>query len=248
MNQPTCACGCGQPVTPDDRGRPRRYLRNHHRTGVKQSPETVAKRAASLKVAWADPTKMVTMRHQSPELIEQRTAKIRGRKLSPERIAIQTAAVKAAWVAGKYRNVTGASAEHMARIHKLVDMTKLIAANSVRMANQVNEWKTTGQLEAIRRKAGNATGMPDHICAKQWNIRDPNGYTHTFSNLSEWARQNQSRFEDCAPASRLPHWKRIAGGIRDILSKQYSCSYQGWVAVSKTELETGAPDPLNRTE
>ena len=242
-----CACGCGQPVTPDDRGRSRLYLRNHHFKGKTQSPKWVAKKVAGMKRAWADPSKLQTMRHQSPELVEKRAAAMRGRKLTPERVAEIKSDLKNAWKAGKFSGLTGASAEQMAKIIKMRDMPKLCAENSVRLTAKMKEWKESGRLDEIRRKAGNAKGMPDHIAAKHWTIRDPNGLTHEFSNLGEWARRHEHLFEDCAPASKLPHWLRISGGIGDLLNaKGRSCSYRGWVAVSKTELEEGAPDPLAR--
>lgn len=241
-----CACGCGAVVTPDERGRARRFIRNHHRTGIKDSPETVCKRVEAVKRAWADPSKMVAVRHQSPELVERRMCKIRGRKIPAERVARQREAVKAAWAAGKYDGKCGGSAEHMASIRRFIDMDKFRADQSKLMASRMKEWKESGQLDEIRRKAGNATGMPDHMCAKAWTIRDPRGVLFSFSNLSEWARQHAHLFEDCAPASRQPHWRRIAGGIGELLTKGRSCSYRGWVAVSKSELETGAPDLLAR--
>ena len=242
-----CACGCGAVLTPDDQGRVRRFVRGHHKIGVKHSAETRAKLSAIAKRAWADPNIYIAFRDQSPEMVEKRAAKLRGRKHSPERIEQKRARVKADWQAGKYDGLTGASADHMRRIGQLVDMKKLREINSVLMAKKMQEWKDSGQLEKIRLKARIATGMLDHLHAKCWTIRDPSGGTYSFSNLSEWARQHEHLFEDCAPASRHPHWRRIASGISQLLKVNgNSCSYRGWVAVSKSELENGAPDFLAR--
>lgn len=127
------------------------------------------------------------------------------------------------------------------------DMEKLKAENSIRMAGYMKEWKESGKMDEIRRKAGNAKGMLDHLAAKVWIIRDPYGNPHKFSNLAEWARQNEFRFVDDRPESKAPFWKRIAGGIVHLLDAQgRSCSYRGWTAVSKLELDAGGGDLLGR--
>jgi formate-dependent nitrite reductase cytochrome c552 subunit len=167
--------------------------------------------------------------------------------------------VKKAWAEGKYhteavinnRKVNlsrvGASAEQMNELRAKVDMEKLKATNSEKLKSQMAEWKAEGKLDAIRRKAGNAKGMPDHLAAKQWRIRSPRGEVYHFSNLAAWARRNKHMFVDDHPHSKTPFWKRIAGGITDLLkSNGRSCSYRGWVAVAKSEHVNGAPDLLGR--
>lgn len=115
------------------------------------------------------------------------------------------------------------------------------------MAEKMKTWKESGKLDDIRRKAGNAEGMLDHLSAKVWIIRDPFGNIFKFSNLSEWARQNEHRFVDDRPESKAPFWKRIAGGFCDLLKKDgKSCSYRGWTAVSNLELDNGGRDLLGR--
>jgi hypothetical protein len=141
----------------------------------------------------------------------------------------------------------GRPAARMDEIRGLRDMKSLCEANRIRLSEQINEWKNSGKLEEIRRKAKNAKGMLDHLAAKVWVVRDPYGNIYRFSNLSEWARNNQHLFVDEFPDANLPFWRRIAGGFVDLLKKNgRSCSYKGWTAVSKLELESGGLDLLGR--
>lgn len=199
-------------------------------------------------------------RKQDPELIEKRIRPLRGRKTGkprPESVRqAVSAGVKRAWAEGKHNtekaiksraNRKGASAERMREVWQMVDHDKLRTNNSKMLTAQNAAWKESGELDAIRRKCGLARGMPDHLAAKLWHIRSPEGIVFVVSNMAEWARQNQHRFEDERPGAKTPFWVRIAGGFSDILkSNGKSCSYKGWVAVSKTELDRGAPDLLGR--
>jgi len=136
--------------------------------------------------------------------------------------------------------------EKQAKARETRDWSKL-SPKCEQMAEQMKMWKTTGKLDEIRLKSGNAIGMLDHLAAKVWIIRDPYGNPHKFSNLAEWARQNKHRFVDDRPESRGPFWKRISWGIIALLKKDgRSCSYRGWTAVSKLELDAGGMDLLGR--
>jgi len=262
-----CACGCGTELHKNSKGKMPRYAFNHHHKGKKHSKEWSEKQSVGVKKAWSGGQYETTMRHQSAELIEKRASKNRGKKRTAAFCEQMKAIVVNAHASGKYSSeqtrqkyrenliarikenptLYGQSREWMIAIQSKRDMVKLAADNSKKLTEQIHEWKATGQLDAIRRKAGNAKDMPDHLAAKVWRIRDPNGKVHFFSNLCSWARKHEHLFEDCAPSSKLPHWLRISGGIGDLLNaKGRSCSYRGWVAVSKTELEEGAPDMLAR--
>ena len=256
-----CKCGCGEMTSKDAD-----YVLNHNQRGTKHSPERIARKAAGIKRAWADGEKFKTVRHPSPELIEKRAAKLRGLKRTDAECEKLSGIIKSAWDRGAYDSeqtrskwrenlkrqgeaLDGENKDWMDAIRAKRDMKKLRVENSKKMTLQVQEWKDTGQMDAIRRKAGLGKDMPDHIAAMQWTIRSPNGHVFEFSNLSSWARKNAHLFEDCAPASKSPHWLRIAGGIADLLNaKGRNCSYRGWVAVSKTELEEGAKDMLERDQ
>ena len=134
------------------------------------------------------------------------------------------------------------------RRHKKRDWEKLSPQYAKRMSAKVMEWKKTGQYQEIRRTAKLARGMPDHLAAKQWVVRNPYGKLYSFPNLNEWARQHEHLFKDTRPDSKQPFWLRISGGIRAVLAKRgKSCSYKGWVAVSKRELvEEAGYDLLQR--
>ena len=132
----------------------------------------------------------------------------------------------------------GKSPEYMARIRAMRDVDKLRCDNSVMMKRQIAEWKSSGRLEEIRLKARLKRGLPDHLSAKQWKIRDPLGNEYSISNMSEWARQNTHRFNDTEPGSKQPFWLRVARGLTDLLKENTaSRSFKKWTAVCKAELD-----------
>jgi gas vesicle protein len=266
LHKMVCACGCGTKLKENSKGKMPHYAQNHHHRGKEHSKEWCLKQSSGVKKAWDD-GKYESQRHHSRERVERRVAKIRGQKRTPEicekmRVIAKNAHDRGAYASEqtrqKYRanllerikqnpKLYGQSREWMIAIQSKRDMARLAADNSKRMTGQIQEWKESGTLDVIRRRAGNAIDMPDHLAAKQWTIRDPVGRVYKFSNLSSWSRKHENLFEDCAPASKTPHWRRISCGIAGLLSADgRSCSYRGWVAVGKTELEAGAPDLLAR--
>lgn len=213
------------------------------------------KRGKGIKKAYAD-GKMAHATHQSPEFIEKRIAPLRGRVVTdPDARAARSAQVRKAWADGKYSGGMvgklgrrmGATPAQMDEIRKKRDMPKLKATLSEKLKSQVQEWKESGQLDAIRRKAGTLKDMPDHIAARHWVIRDPAGRIHEFDNLCSWSRSNTHLFEDTRPLSKSPFWLRISGGINSLFEAAgRSCSYKGWVGVSTTEIARGGADLLGR--
>jgi hypothetical protein len=253
-----CKCGCGKLAGLDRLYAQGCYNPGAGNRGKRHDAKWRMKQSEGVRRAYAQ-GKMQHAINQTPDFIEKRICKLRGRKRSEAAIKATSKAVKRAWAQGKYhtqavinnRKVNlsrvGATPERMDVIREMRNMEKLRPIFSDAMKKQTEKWKKSGALEEIRRKAGNAVGMPDHLAAKAWIIRDPYGNTFQFSNLMEWARQNQHRFHDDRPESRAPFWKRIAGGISDLLNKKgRSCSYRGWTAVSKLELAAGGRDLLGR--
>jgi hypothetical protein len=233
-----CACGCGGKLVKPDRTSEshfanQRYLKGHHF----RLPEVAAKVSAGMMAA-----------HKRGAFVDG-CAKRRQKTLD--------ARPRCKCGCGKPVGRSGALYAHgcfdatapdnQAKAREARDWKKLSPAYSDRLASKMKAWKESGKLDEIRRKAGNACGMRDHLAAKVWLIRDPYGNPHKFSNLMEWARQNQWRFVDDRPESRMPFWRRIAGGIVDLLKKNgRSCSYRGWTAISKLELDGGGADLLGR--
>lgn len=218
----------------------------------------MAKRSESLKAAYRQ-GKMQHAVHQTPEFIEKRIRTLRGRKHSEQRRHQLSEGIKKAWEKGCYHTATaietrkkhlcrvGASPKRMDELRAMVDKAKLAVENSEKMKAQMKEWKASGKLDEVRRKAGNGIGMLDHISAKVWIIRDPRGKIYKFSNLREWARNHHHLFEDDRPESRAPFWRRIADGMAALLAMSgRSCSYRGWTAVSKLEIDQGGVDLLGR--
>lgn len=214
--------------------------------GRKHSAEWRANQSAGVKRAYSE-GKLDHIKYPSRDLIEKRTKPLRGRKRPEEVCKAVSASVKKAWQAGKYHQLKGASRDHMDAIRLRRDATKLKARGAEILQRLNAEWKAAGTMDAMRRKAKTAKGMPDHLAAKAWIVRDPQGRPHQFRNLAEWARQNQHLFEDDRPTSKTPFWLRISGGITDLFkSNGRVCSYRGWTAVSKLELYLLGRDLLGR--
>lgn len=234
----SCACGCGGTLVRNQgvsrpKFRKQRYIKGHEYG----DEERMGKIASGLKAA------------------HDRGAFVDGCKKRREKTLADRPKCKCG--CGKPVRKSGAlyapgcfdatTPENQAKAREARDWNKLSPEYSERMASKIKTWKETGKLDDIRRKAGNATGMLDHLAAKVWIMRDPYGHPHKFSNLAEWARQNAFRFVDDRPESKTPFWKRIAGGLSELLSKDgKSCSYRGWTAVSKLELDAGGADLLGR--
>lgn len=225
-----CGCGCGAMTFAT-------YIHGHNGKGKRHAPSRCEKMSEGLKKA------------------HQRGAFTEGYRKRRERTASNrpkckcgcgspVGSARALYAVGCF---DATSPENRAQALQSRDWEKLAPQFSKRMASRMAEWKASGKVDAFRHKAGIAKGMPDHICAKQWHIRSPRGIVYKFSNLAEWARRHQSLFVDDRPESKNPFWMRIAGGITDLLKANgRSCSYRGWVAVSKTELANGAPDLIGR--
>jgi hypothetical protein len=234
----SCACGCGGELikpagTSDSHFSRQKYLKSHHH----RDPKVRAKFSVSMKQAHKRGAFVDGCTNRREKTLENRPRCKCG-------CGQPVGASKAVYARGCFDATTP---ENQSKARAARDMKKLKAENSVRMADNMKKWKATGKLDEIRRKAGNASGMLDHLSAKVWIIRDPYGNIFKFSNLAEWARQNENRFRDDRPESKAPFWKRIAGGITDLLKKDgKSCSYRGWTAVSKLELKEGGADLLGR--
>jgi len=271
-----CGCGCGTQLVTDSKGRTPTWVRGHFHRGKKHSDEWKRKQGLGVRASWQNPNQQIANRHPSPERGAKISAKLKGRKLSAERVeqirrqstgkthTEQTRAKLAA--IGRARPATDKMLEALARGRnsQLFRQTpEQLRANQVksqaainwdvlrplaaqRLRDKIAEWKRTGQLDEIRKRAGNLRGLPDHLAAKTWVIRSPYGDTYHFSNLAEWARKHEHLFVDDRPESKSVFASRIACGLSEMLSKGKTCSYRGWVAVSNGELLRGAPDLLER--
>jgi hypothetical protein len=145
--------------------------------------------------------------------------------------------LKKAWKSGKFkgRKITEKKLESMAQMRSKIDRAKLAKITRDRLLGTHGSGRTE-------------RGRADHSHAKKWHLRDPNGRTHRFSNLTEWARQNEHLFHDDRPESKAPFCDRIRGGIANLVASHgRSCSYKGWVVVSDPEyVFEGRQDPLGR--
>lgn len=233
-----CLCGCRTEVFPSDRGRVRNWVRGHAAIGKKQSAEWVAKRAAGMKRAWADPGKLKAMRHQSPELVEKRIAKLRGRKHSAERVAAMS------------RRMLGTKRkpETIAKLRALYPngiMSKLSAASEAKRRKSISE-----QRKGTHNFGRAARDRLDHCKALHWIVRDSRGVVHEFDNLHAWCRANEWRFlPDACPNSKLKLWQRAVGGFngQQRTDGKGQSQWQGWTLVSVLERkQRGAPDLLER--
>lgn len=237
-----CGCGCGgELVKPTSTSIPRflrqKYLKGHHFRDPKLAKSQAERtRAAHARGAFEE----CCSARRERTLKARPLCKCGCGKPVPTNVAV--------YARGCFDNFNTMTPEKRAKALASRDMEKLKAVNSVRLTALQQEWKDSGKLDEIRRKAGNAKGMPDHLNALSWILRDPCGVTHRFSNLAEWARQNEHRFVDEYPEAKSPHSIRIAKGLAALLQTNgRTCSYKGWTAVSKLELADGGHDLLQRT-
>lgn len=204
--------------------------------GNKQSAEWLANKSAGLKKAWADPNKFKSIRHQSPELVEKRVAKLRGRKQSAEQAAATS------------RRMTGTK-------HKPETIAKLSALypNGI-VLSQASEAKRRKSISEKRKGTHNfgraARDRLDHFNALHWIVRDNRGVIHEFDNLHSWCRANEWRFlPDDRPNSKLKLWQRAVSGFNGQQRTDGKGQHQwkGWTLVSVLERkQQGAPDLLAR--
>jgi len=83
-----------------------------------------------------------------------------------------------------------------------------------------------------------ARDNPNHALAKEWEIRSPRGEYFRIKNLQSWCRQNEHRFHDDRPESKMPLWKRAYGGLREMQRKDRpTCSWHGWTLVASEQFE-----------
>lgn len=256
-----CRCGCGTKIYPDERGNTRNWVRGHAAIGKKQSPEWVANKAAAMKRAWADQSKMQRMRRQSPELVEKRIAKLRGRKLSQDRIEKIRKDIKLAWASGKYQNARKPT-HYTPRVVSDAQKQQIIEAGkafaTAEWMHKISALRDLHRLSEMNRKrmlgthgfGRGARDRPDHCKALHWIVRDARGFIHEFDNLQSWARANEWRFlPDDRPQSKLPLWRRAVGGINNTqrTDRKGQHHWKGWTLVSVLERkEQGAPDLLAR--
>jgi len=170
---------------------------------------------------------------------------MRGRKHSQEQIAKQAALMVVAHKRGAFKE------SYANKRKKTLDgrpKCKCGCGKPVSRAESIYaSHECANNFSPMRRKCRCAAGMPDHIFAKEWIFRGPFGKVYKFSNLAEWARQNDWRFEDDRPESKMSFCRRIASGLGGLLKADgLACSYRGWTAVSKLELEDGGKDLLER--
>jgi hypothetical protein len=231
-----CSCGCGTEIFPDERGRHRNWVRGHAAIGKKQSVEWVARKVAGLKKAWTDPNKFKSTRHQSPELVEKRIAKLRGRKQSAEQIAAAS------------RRMTGTKLKP-----ETIAKLRVLYPNGLNLS-EASEAKRRKSISDQRKGTHNfgraARDRLDHFNALHWIVRDNRGVIHEFDNLQSWCRANEWRFQpDDRPKSKLKLWQRAVGGFNNQqrTDKKGQHQWKGWTLVSVLERrQQCAPDLLAR--
>ena len=122
----------------------------------------------------------------------------------------------------------------MDRLRSFVDPVRRAKAASATLKRFYKEGKVSGQWDAMRKKNRMVSGMPDHINAKTWTLRSPEGVSYKCSNLSEWARHNAQLFEETNPDTKLPLWRRIVIGFSTTLTTNNPTkSYKGWTVVDQ---------------
>lgn len=200
----------------------------------------------------------------NPEIEAKRLARLREANSKPrsqETINKLKASLKAKWASGT-RKPTPKSAYEKAA----VAIKKAYAEGRVKMrpkeerianARKGGKTMTPLKLQKIMENAKARRGMPGtggcaagerNAHAHHWIIRSPRGEIYKFTNLAEWARNNEHLFlPDERPNSKKKLCKRIVNGIGMLFEVNgRCCSYRGWTAVSRLELVNGGGDLLGR--
>ena len=114
----------------------------------------------------------------------------------------------------------------------------LEAKKNIEAAQRVAIKKTRGAHGFGCQERGNLL----HCCAKKWTIQSPDGVRYTFTNLSEWSRQNEHLFaDDNYETYKSPFWYRIANGFWDMASSAKNrYQYRGWVLISIEDIPEDA--------
>jgi hypothetical protein len=233
MNGEPCKCGCGEIASKQSH-----YLPGHALRGRKHSQEWIAKRVPGIIAAHKRGAYKAHHANQKKETLARRPLC---------KCGCGKPVKKAESIYFSNECLPAGGAERMKIVAGARDMDKLRPKLSKLMTERMKGWAGTEEWEAMRQECRTARGMPDHISAKEWVIRDPFGKVYKFSNLTEWSRQNEWRFEDDHPESKMSFCRRIGHGIcATFASRGKSCSYRGWTPVSKMEQEDGGKDLLAR--
>jgi len=241
MNGEPCKCGCGEIASHQAH-----YLKGHAVRGTKASKERVAKMSAGVAEAWKRGAFLGSIEKRKKTYAKRRKEILASRPLCKCGCGKQVKRAASIYATVKCAPRKKHGAEHMKRMSEARD-AQWGAGQSKRMIERMGRLVGTEEYAAMRRENRIARGMPDHLCAKSWIIRDPSGKVYRFSNLSEWVRQNLWRFEDDRPESKTPFERRVYDGIIGLLlANGRKCSSRGWTAVSKLELEDAGRDLLER--
>ena len=76
-------------------------------------------------------------------------------------------------------------------------------------------------------------GLSDHLFAKQWHIKSPEGRSYRFANLLEWCRRNESLFGFDNGAFKAPLWDRVSSGLSG------KGQWYGWRVVEVGDIDAG---------
>lgn len=228
----------------------------------KKTAEQRAKNSAAVKRGWAEGR---YPRKQSAEFIEKRVAANRGKTQPAGVIERRAAAIKKAHERGAYdkaaatERIKAVTAKRLARGERVGRTPEQLDAMramrdpvELRETSSANFAKNLGPLmrdDSFRALHKMARGMPDHVSAKTWAVRDPYGRVYSFGNLSAWVRANIDLFNDEYPESKTPFAVRVAGRIARLFTGDECVqAVGGWTAVSQGDVINGTTgDPLSRT-
>ena len=215
------------------------------------TPERLSKMSIGMKKAWLVSPKLAQMRKQTPEFIEKRVSKLRGRKRSAEACEKTASKLRGRKLSPEHRaKLMGRklSAEHYTKSSKGF----LHGFNSLSPAAQEKARKAISKAMTGTHGFGRgARDNPKHHHARHWLVRDPSGVVFEFDNLASWCRANEWRFLDEHPEARLPLWKRAVLGFNGLQRTDGKAGHhwRGWTLVGNFELEQdgSASDTLERT-
>lgn len=148
----------------------------------------------------------------------------------------------------------GKTRKYHARCAVLAVAAKLRVTN----AKPENVKRFCGSAKALagtmRARATDKRFQPgvEHMSAKWWHVRAPNGIAYRFKNMREFVRTHPYLFDEGLAVWRTRDDGRVTckadAGLRSLFQPSgKACSWHGWVAVSIQEVRRdSADDPLQR--
>ncbi len=253
MSNPLCECGCGQEVTRDYRGVPHRWVYGHFFRGRKQTPESIAKRAAARLAKRVQITCVICGRQfmEKPSQAKRKTcspACFAANKRRPTQNTCVICGKTFTVYSGSRKNKTCSppcTYEHHSRVNKA-------SGHSPIKFRRYDQWLASLQSKENRERAAKLhqgavrttplakRHSPKHIRAVEGFVRSPSNIIYHVANITGFVANNEKLFnpEDVIwkPSKLYSSSKscNASHGLATIM-RGFRTVWKGWTVVSNRE-------------